>query len=177
MKNRFSKMLCTSSILSVFLALSAPASLACSSEIEAMALIGKEDWPEPASDVNYRDLPASLFDRPEERFQFEYEGTTYQAVKLDENEQDGAKQSSKVRPPVPNFPSSLAAKGVSGLCEVKFDLTVEGEILNVQAACTHKGFIPEAERAVERAALPPATVHGHAVSLQDVIYPLSFCLM
>jgi protein TonB len=81
-----------------------------------------------------------------------------------------------IRPPAPSFPQRAAERGVSGSCDVRFDVDTRGKPYNVAATCTDNIFKSEAERAVSRVEFAPKIVRGQAVERRNVVYPLEFKL-
>ncbi len=81
-----------------------------------------------------------------------------------------------IRPPAPSFPQRAAERGLSGSCEVRFDVDTRGRPYNVQATCTDNIFKSEAERSVSRVEFAPKIVRGQAVERRNVVYPLEFKL-
>lgn len=81
-----------------------------------------------------------------------------------------------IRPPTPSFPQRAAERGISGSCDVRFDVDTRGKPYNVQATCTDSMFKAEAERAVSRVEFAPKIVRGQAVERRNVVYPLEFKL-
>jgi protein TonB len=79
-----------------------------------------------------------------------------------------------IRPPTPSFPQRAAERGISGSCDVRFDVDTRGKPYNVQATCTDNVFKAEAERAVSRVEFAPKIVRGQAVERRNVVYPLEF---
>jgi protein TonB len=79
-----------------------------------------------------------------------------------------------IRPPTPSFPQRAAERGISGSCDVRFDVDTRGKPYNVQATCTDNVFKAEAERAVSRVEFAPKIVRGKAVERRNVVYPLEF---
>lgn len=79
-----------------------------------------------------------------------------------------------IRPPTPSFPQRAAERGISGSCDVRFDVDTRGKPYNVQATCTDSVFKAEAERAVSRVEFAPKIVRGQAVERRNVVYPLEF---
>lgn len=79
-----------------------------------------------------------------------------------------------IRPPTPSFPQRAAERGISGSCDVRFDVDTRGKPYNVQATCTDNVFKSEAERAVSRVEFAPKIVRGKAVERRNVVYPLEF---
>ena len=79
-----------------------------------------------------------------------------------------------VRPPVLTMPQSALSRGISGSCDVVFDVDTTGRPQNVSAKCTDNMFKAEAERAVRRAEFLPAIRNGQPVVQKNAIYPVVF---
>lgn len=79
-----------------------------------------------------------------------------------------------IRPPTPSFPQRAAERGLSGSCDVRFDVDTRGKPYNIVATCTDSVFKSEAERAVSRVEFAPKIVRGQAVERRNVVYPLEF---
>ncbi len=79
-----------------------------------------------------------------------------------------------IRPPTPSFPQRAAERGISGTCDVRFDVDTRGKPYNVSATCSDNVFKSEAERAVSRVEFAPKIVRGQAVERRNVVYPLEF---
>ncbi len=79
-----------------------------------------------------------------------------------------------IRPPTPSFPQRAAERGISGSCDVRFDVDTRGKPYNVSATCTDSVFKSEAERSVGRVEFAPKIVRGKAVERRNVVYPLEF---
>ena len=80
-----------------------------------------------------------------------------------------------VRAPAPSVPSAAINRGISGSCDVLFDVDAGGRPLNLTAQCTDEIFRAEAIRAVSKAEfLPKVSQSGVAVEQQGAIYPLEF---
>lgn len=79
-----------------------------------------------------------------------------------------------VREPVPSIPQSAISRGISGSCDVFFDVNTAGRPQNVFAKCTDNIFKAEAERAVRRAEFLPAIRNGQPVAQKNAIYPIEF---
>lgn len=78
--------------------------------------------------------------------------------------------------PTPSFPQAAAQLGISGSCDVLFDVDTRGRPYNVVATCTDAIFKSEAERAISKVKFLPKIVNGKAVERVDVVYPLEFQL-
>ncbi|MEL6860542.1 MAG: energy transducer TonB [Pseudomonadota bacterium] len=76
--------------------------------------------------------------------------------------------------PVPDYPRRALERGVTGACDVVFDISVDGKPENVRSYCTSKMFNKEATRAIKRARF------GHAeetpTPAKGVVYPLWYSL-
>lgn len=79
-----------------------------------------------------------------------------------------------VRPPVPTIPAAAISRGISGSCNVTFDVDTAGRPQNVAAQCTDNVFRTEAERAVRRAEFLPAIRNGQPVIQKNAVYPIEF---
>ena len=79
-----------------------------------------------------------------------------------------------IRPPTPSYPQRAQERGLSGSCDVRFDVDTRGKPYNVAATCTESVFKSEAERAVSRVEFAPKIVRGKAVERRNVVYPLEF---
>lgn len=79
-----------------------------------------------------------------------------------------------IRPPTPSYPQRAQERGLSGSCDVRFDVDTRGKPYNVQATCTDSIFKSEAERAVSKVEFAPKIVRGKAVERRNVVYPLEF---
>ncbi|MDP3459602.1 MAG: TonB family protein [Hyphomonas sp.] len=79
-----------------------------------------------------------------------------------------------IRPPTPSYPQRAQERGLSGSCDVRFDVDTRGKPYNVSATCTDSVFKTEAERAVSRVEFAPKIVRGKAVERRNVVYPLEF---
>lgn len=81
-----------------------------------------------------------------------------------------------IRPPVPQYPTRAAERGIEGSCDVRFDVDTRGRPYNITAQCTNDVFRRAAERAVERVEFAPKIVRGQAAERRNVVYPLVFQL-
>lgn len=79
-----------------------------------------------------------------------------------------------IRPPTPSYPQRAQERGLSGSCDVRFDVDTRGKPYNVAATCSDSVFKSEAERAVSRVEFAPKIVRGKAVERRNVVYPLEF---
>lgn len=72
------------------------------------------------------------------------------------------------------FPDRAARLGLSGTCDVRFGVDVEGSPFEVEAECSHPVFVKEAERAVGAASYFPQVENGQPVVIRNAIYPIQF---
>lgn len=80
-----------------------------------------------------------------------------------------------VRAPAPSVPAAAITRGISGSCDVLFDVDTRGRPFNLTAQCTDDVFRAEAIRAVSKAEfLPRFSQNGVAVEQQGAIYPIAF---
>lgn len=79
-----------------------------------------------------------------------------------------------VRAPRPSIPVAAIQRGISGTCDVVFDVDTSGRPQNIIATCTDEIFRTEAERSVRRAEFLPAIRNGQPVEQQGAVYPLQF---
>ena len=79
-----------------------------------------------------------------------------------------------IRPPTPSYPQRAQERGLSGTCDVRFDVDTRGKPYNVAATCSDSVFKTEAERAVSKVEFAPKIVRGKAVERRNVVYPLEF---
>lgn len=79
-----------------------------------------------------------------------------------------------IRPPTPAYPQRAQERGLSGSCDVRFDVDTRGKPYNIAATCSDAVFKTEAERAVGKVEFAPKIVRGKAVERKNVVYPLEF---
>lgn len=79
-------------------------------------------------------------------------------------------------PPVPEFPREAAARGVQGLCYVRFSVDAEGYAFDLRASCTEPIFCNEAKLAVSRARFSPKLIGGVPTIRSNIVYPIDFIL-
>ena len=87
---------------------------------------------------------------------------------------DGVSQPSV--PPLPSYPTRMAALGIEGSCETYFDVNAEGIPEKVTAVCTDEGFRKEAERSVAEVKFRPFLIDGVPQRRVSMTYPLEFRL-
>jgi protein TonB len=80
-----------------------------------------------------------------------------------------------VRAPAPSVPAMATTRGISGSCDVLFDVDTRGRPFNLTAQCTDDVFRAEAIRAVSKAEfLPRVSQTGVAVEQHGAVYPIVF---
>lgn len=80
-----------------------------------------------------------------------------------------------LRAPAPSVPPAAIMRGISGSCDVLFDVDTRGRPFNLTAQCTDDAFRAEAIRAVSKAEfLPKISQDGVAAEQHGAIYPLQF---
>ena len=83
-------------------------------------------------------------------------------------------QWSVLKPPVPNYPNRAAERGVSGACDVVFDISIEGKPENVRSYCTSRLFLKEAARAIKGARFEHPDEDPNPQ--KGIVYPLTYTL-
>ena len=78
--------------------------------------------------------------------------------------------------PAPTYPNAAIRAGLSGNCEVLFDVNKTGAVISPKARCTHKAFCEEAVRAISAVSFAPKQVEGKSVARYGVEYPFQFLL-
>lgn len=81
-----------------------------------------------------------------------------------------------ITPPVPNYPSDAATRGLEGNCDVSLSVSTRGEPFNVRADCTDRVFESAARKAVQKVKFAPQIRDGLPVTVTGVVYPLEFRL-
>lgn len=79
-----------------------------------------------------------------------------------------------LRAPAPSIPTAAITRGISGSCDVMFDVDVRGRPFNLIAQCTNDIFKAEAIRAVSTAEFLPKVRNGAPVEQRGAIYPIEF---
>lgn len=79
-----------------------------------------------------------------------------------------------LRAPAPSVPAAAITRGISGSCDVMFDVDVRGRPFNLTAQCTNDIFKAEAIRAVSKAEFLPKVRNGAPVEQRGAIYPIEF---
>jgi hypothetical protein len=75
------------------------------------------------------------------------------------------------------YPDVMLWSGAEALCEVRFDIGLDGMPEGIQAACTSEGFVHEAKRAVSEVRFEPPIVNGTPRRFYNVVYPLQFSIL
>ena len=81
-----------------------------------------------------------------------------------------------VRPPRPSYPLLAQYFGVSGRCDVRFDVDPYGYPLEIRPYCTHTVFCKSARDAVGQVVFKPKILRGRAVTRRNVVYPLEYSI-
>lgn len=74
------------------------------------------------------------------------------------------------------YPAAALSPPIEGICEVKFDLSRQGEPSRIVAACSDPLFAEEAERVVAENKFKPLRVNDSLARGINVVYPMKFCL-
>lgn len=77
-------------------------------------------------------------------------------------------------PPMPRYPNSAETRGISGTCDVHFNLTPRGDAYDVRADCTDRVFKSAAEKAVKRVKFAPKIRDGVPITVTGAVYPIEF---
>lgn len=86
----------------------------------------------------------------------------------------GDRVAQPVTQPLPDFPMRALERGISGSCEVRFDLTPQGKPYNVVPDCSHPVFEQSAKRAVSRTDFLPQIRDGQALEQKNMVFPLVY---
>lgn len=81
-----------------------------------------------------------------------------------------------VRPPAPVYPQAAAVAGLSGYCEVRFNVDTQGKPSNIRPLCSHPEFCASAAAALEAVRFMPARRDGKIVARENVFYPLEYLI-
>lgn len=81
-----------------------------------------------------------------------------------------------IEPPRPSYPRRAAERGLTGACEVYFDVDDEGRPINVDAECTSSAFKSESVRALKAVRFSPITAGEDPRTRTGVMYPLEYKL-
>ncbi|MFN7164701.1 MAG: energy transducer TonB [Hyphomonas sp.] len=128
--------------------------------------------PPPARDKvsTAGDIPAYTYTAPEQPFDLiGFKPPVVQVTSL------AGRNIQVVRAPAPSMPALAMTRGISGSCDVLFDVDTRGRPFNLTAQCTDEIFRAEAIRAVSKAEfLPKVSQNGIAVEQHGAIYPIAF---
>ena len=98
----------------------------------------------------------------------------WEAPALAGSAEGAASRLQTLRAPAPVMPADAAAWGVTGSCDVTFDIDIHGRPFNLSAQCTDAVFWGEAVRAVSKAVfLPKIGPHGMEEQ-RGAVYRLEF---
>lgn len=78
--------------------------------------------------------------------------------------------------PIPVYTAEAAAKGISGYCDVMFDLGADGKPANAIARCTNALFEASARDLPGARFQPVRNAEGKAIEAKGLLYPISFCI-
>lgn len=79
-----------------------------------------------------------------------------------------------IAPPIVTYPQRAADRGIEGVCDVTFDVSLKGQPFNVKPICSHSVFEREAKRAIQNVSFLPRIRRGQPVERRNVVYPLEF---
>ena len=74
------------------------------------------------------------------------------------------------------YPSAALNPPVEGICELKFDLSRQGEASNIIAACSSSHFLETATEAVKATQFEPIQINGNSALGINLTYGMKFCL-
>ncbi len=77
-----------------------------------------------------------------------------------------------IRPPQPVYPMLAAYFGMSGRCDVRFNVDKRGFARQVRPFCSHQAFCKSARDAVGAVVFTPKVLNGQPVPRLNVVYPL-----
>ena len=81
-----------------------------------------------------------------------------------------------VKPPAPVYPILAAYFGISGRCDVRFNVDARGFSRHIKAFCTHQVFCKSATDAVADVVFEPKIKDGRRVQRRNVVYPLWYSM-
>lgn len=79
-----------------------------------------------------------------------------------------------ITPPLPIYPDSAAKRGLTGDCEVHFNVSPQGEPFSIRAQCSDRVFKRAAEKAVSKVKFAPKIHDGLPVTVTGAVYPIEF---
>jgi len=74
------------------------------------------------------------------------------------------------------YPQAALNPPTEGVCEVKFNLSRQGEPSNVVSACSSSLFVDAATQAVSASKFEPVRINGSAAKGVNLTYEMKFCL-
>ena len=77
-------------------------------------------------------------------------------------------------PPMPIYPDSAASRGITGTCDVYFNVSPKGDPYSIEAKCTDRLFERAAEKAVSKVKFAPKIHDGLPVTVTGAVYPIVF---
>lgn len=78
--------------------------------------------------------------------------------------------------PRPRYPQAMAEAGLEGLCDVRFDISLEGVPEFIEAECDEEGFVKESIRAVSEVRFKPPVIDGVPYRVYNVVYPFEYSI-
>lgn len=78
--------------------------------------------------------------------------------------------------PLPRYPKRAAQTGIQGDCQILFDVTPAGKVINVQAICSHGAFRVPSEKAIRKISFPALPSNVPQLNRIDVTYPMTYRL-
>lgn len=93
-----------------------------------------------------------------------------------QNDEPSPKEAVPLEQPVPSYPFLAGLFGMSGYCEVRFDVDERGYSFNHYTTCTDYVFCFQSKKAVTQVLFKPAYRHGEPRVRRNVIYPLEYIM-
>jgi len=87
-----------------------------------------------------------------------------------------ARNDQPVSPARPTYPDTAASGKIESVCEMLFDVGLDGSPQNVLVACSNRAFVGEARTAVSALTFSPKREDGRDVIRWNVQYPIQFCM-
>lgn len=81
-----------------------------------------------------------------------------------------------LRPPRPVYPFLAAYVGMSGRCDVRFNVDARGYTRHIKSFCSHQVFCKSATDAVASVVFEPKIKDGRKVPRLNVVYPLWYSI-
>lgn len=79
-----------------------------------------------------------------------------------------------LRPPMPSYPLEAMKAGITGYCDVHFNVDTRGEPGNVRPLCSHRVFCDNAATTIEAIRFMPARRDGQIIVSENIMYPLEY---